>query len=99
MSIDQCPEEVRRDILQAIDVLKRLGARDVYLFGSVLSSKDPAAIGDIDIAVSGLEPSKFFAAYGALTMALDYPFDLVDLDNEAAFVQTLREKGHLERVA
>jgi hypothetical protein len=75
-------------------VLKDLSARDVYLVGSVSSSSDLAAIGDIDIAGSGRESSRFFAAYGALSMALNCRFDLVEHDNEAAFVQTVGENVH-----
>lgn len=42
---------------------------------------------------------RILKSYGALTMDLESPFDLVDLDNDAAFVQSLRRGGRLERVA
>jgi predicted nucleotidyltransferase len=99
MSIDEYPDTVKADILNAVKVLKDLGARDVYLFGSVLTSPDLSTIGDIDFAVAGLAPEKFFKAYASLTMKLEHAFDLVDLENEAAFVRSLRERGNLERVA
>jgi predicted nucleotidyltransferase len=102
MSIDQMPERFRADIHKAIRILKSYGARDVFLFGSVLTATDPSTastVGDLDIAVAGMPPENFFHAYGALTMDLESPFDLVDLDNDAAFVQSLRRGGRLERVA
>ena len=99
MPMDEYPEPIRSDIESAVRILKDHGAHDVYLFGSVLQATDPAAIGDIDIAVSGLDPRKFFKAYASLMMALQYPFDLVDLDDDGAFVRTLREDGRLELVA
>ena len=99
MGVDELPEPIRSDVSHAIEVLKSLGARDVYLFGSVLTQAAAESIGDIDFAVSGLPPRSFFRAYGALIMSMKMPFDLVDLDNESAFVRALREEGRLERVA
>ncbi len=98
MGYDQFPGDFRHDIELAVRILKELGAEHVYLFGSVLEheARKPR---DIDIAVSGLPRDQFFRAYGKLTMTLSHPFDLVDLDNEAAFVRTLKESGQLERVA
>jgi predicted nucleotidyltransferase len=99
MSLHDYPEPFRSDIDSAVRILKEHGAKDVYLFGSILRTADPASIGDIDIAVSGLDPRKYFKAYASLMMALEHPFDLVDLDDDAAFVRVLREDGQLERVA
>jgi predicted nucleotidyltransferase len=97
MGYDRFPPSFRDDIAEVVQILRDLGAEHVYLFGSVLSVGDGAH--DIDIAVSGLPQSEFFRAYGRLSMALSHPFDLVDLDNDAAFVRTLRESGQLEEVA
>jgi uncharacterized protein len=99
MSIEKMPERFREDIQTAIRILKSYGARDVFLFGSVLTATDPSTVSDLDIAVAGMPPENFFRAYGALTMDLESPFDLVDLDNDAAFAQSLRRRGRLERVA
>ena len=99
MGLEDFSEPIRSDVSHAIDVLKSLGARDVYLFGSVLRHRSADAIGDIDFAVAGLPPEHFFRAYGALIMSLQLPFDLIDLDDDTAFVRALREEGHLELVA
>jgi predicted nucleotidyltransferase len=98
MGYDRFPGDFRHDIELAVRILTELGAKHVYLFGSVLDNEAPNPR-DIDIAVSGLPQDQFFRAYGKLTMTLGHPFDLVDLDNEAAFVRTLKESGQLEKVA
>ena len=67
--------------------------------GSALRPPSSRLIGDLDIAVAGLPPEHFYRAYGALMMSLQSPVDLVDLDDDTAFVRTLREDGALERVA
>ena len=97
--VESVAEPFRDDIRKAVDILKSCGARDIYLFGSVLTTNDPSLVGDLDIAVAGMPPENFFRAYGMLTMTLERPFDLVDLDNDAAFVQNLRRGGGLARVA
>lgn len=99
MKIDALPERFRTDIDRAARILKSYGARDVFLFGSILTATDPSTAGDLDFAVAGMPPANFFRAYGELTMNLDMPFDLVDLDNDAAFTRSLRHRGRLERVA
>ncbi|TVQ26225.1 MAG: hypothetical protein EA382_05880 [Spirochaetaceae bacterium] len=68
-------------------------------FGSVVRDPLPSSVGDIDFAVAGLPPERFYHTYGAMLMALSMPFDLVDLDDDSPFVQALRTEGSLERVA
>ena len=99
MGFDRFPPSFRDDIAEAVQILRDLGAKHVYLFGSVLSDGDGSVAQDLDVAVSGLPQSEFFRAYGKLSMTLSHPFDLVDLDNDAAFVRTLRESGQIEEVA
>lgn len=98
MPIDRVPPEFRSDVARAVEILRSNGADEVYLFGSIREACDPEAVHDIDIAVAGLPPQRFFAAYGTLMMTLDNRFDLVDLANDSAFVETLKESGTLERV-
>ncbi|MFW5783126.1 MAG: nucleotidyltransferase family protein [Spirochaetota bacterium] len=101
MPIDELADPIRRDVDKAIEILTRFGAAEVYLFGSVLTGSADSGTGDIDIdiAVTGLSPRKFFAARGQLAMQLIHEFDLVDLDDASVFVETLRRSGRLERVA
>jgi predicted nucleotidyltransferase len=88
---------IQSAIEQAAQKLKESGAREVYVFGS-------AAHGilhegsDIDLAVAGLPPDKFFYAMGEAGDILGRPLDLIDLDKNNAFTRYLKEDGELRRV-
>ena len=99
MDLKRFPDGFRTDMQTAIGILRSLGAKHVYIFGSLVESGDPTAPRDIDIAVEGLPKKHFFPAYGRLLLALDHQFDLVDLDSDAAFTRRLRESGRVEQVA
>ncbi len=78
-------------------VLQSEGARQVYVFGSVgagTSSDDS----DVDFAVEGLPPDRYFRAVGRLMLALRREVDVVALESDAPFVQRLKESGTLRRV-
>lgn len=98
-SIDLIPEDFRTDLKRATDVLCSLGAQEVYIFGSLTDPSRAETSADIDLAVSGLPPEKFFRSYGELLGVMEHPFDLVDLDVDSRFVRKLRERGRLARVA
>jgi predicted nucleotidyltransferase len=91
-------EKLKSSIARAAAELKAAGAKEVYVFGS-------AAYGpmredsDIDLAVSGLPPAAFFRAMAKAGDVVDRPLDLVDLDDEGPFVEYLKGKGRLLRVA
>ena len=99
MSFEHFPTAFRRDIQLAASILQSLGAKEIYVFGSLVEGSNPSGARDLDIAVLGLPPEQFFHAYGQLLMELDHAFDLVDLSNSAAFSRRLKESGRLERVA
>ena len=84
-------------IHKAADVLKSFGATDVYLFGSVAKGTDNEH-SDIDLAVTGIPPEKFFKAMGSTINAIKREFDLVDLDEKNPFVDYLKTHGELQRV-
>lgn len=91
-------DELMRLIEQAAARLKGAGARDVYLFGS--AAHGPMREGsDIDLAVAGLPPEKFFQAMAHVHSILGRSMDLVDLDEPNAFTRHLKEEGELVRVA
>ena len=50
---------------------------------------------DIDLAVSGLPPEKFYEAMGQAGDILQRPFDLVDLDEVNPFTRYLKEEKEL----
>jgi predicted nucleotidyltransferase len=80
-----------RDKTAIVEVAARYGVDRLLLFGS---SADPSAEGrDIDLAVEGLPPRKFFAFYGELLFSLSKPVDLVDLSTDNAFTQMVRSEA------
>lgn len=91
-------EQTRTDIETAVRILRNAGATEVFVFGSVAHG-EPRPDSDLDIAVRGLPPEKFFAAMSAVTFAISRVFELVDLDEENPFTQYLEDEGELLRVA
>jgi predicted nucleotidyltransferase len=92
------PEDVARDLETAISILKASGCHSVYVFGS-FAAEDYAQNSDLDIAVEGLSKSLYFKTYGQLLARLSRDIDLVGLDYDTEFAETLRELGPLKRVA
>lgn len=99
IEISRIPSVFRADVKRAIEVLREHGAKEIYLFGSVVHPWSEDEPNDIDLAVSGLLPRRFLHAYGILLGELEHPFDLVDLDSDDRFSHKIRERGELERVA
>ncbi len=78
-------------------VLKeQFGARQVYLFGSLTGQSPWHSRSDIDLAVEGLDPQKYFSALGALLQLLPegLELDLVSLE-EAPPELAARIKGEV----
>ncbi len=90
-------DDTRQLLEAAAEALKAAGAREVYVFGSAArGALRPGS--DIDLAVSGLPPHRFFHAMGQAQMAIRRPLDLIDLDDDTPFVRLLRERGELRLV-
>jgi predicted nucleotidyltransferase len=89
--------EIRAQIERATAVLKAAGAREVYVFGSAAAGKLRGS-SDVDLAVSGLPPERFFEVMGKAEDALGRTLDLVDLDEVSPFTDYLKEEGELQRV-
>jgi predicted nucleotidyltransferase len=79
-------------------LLTAAGAREVYVFGSVAAGSAQEG-SDVDLAVAGLPPERFFATMARLENLFDRSVDLVDLDDVSPFTDYLRKKGILRRVA
>ena len=92
------PVELQQAITQAAAILKAAGADEVYLFGSTVEGP-VRPDSDIDLAVSGLPPARFFQAMGQTMFVLPRSLDLVDLDVDTPFTRYLKQKGKLHRVA
>ena len=93
----EVPQGYHRDLRRAVEILKRFGCTEIYLFGSLTDGQlhDDS---DLDLAVRGCPPGQFFRAHGTLMMELDHPVDLVDLDQRTPFVQHLERNGELLRL-
>lgn len=67
------------------------GVRRVLLFGS---AADPVREGrDIDLAVEGVSPRRFFDLYADLLFSLSKPVDVVDLADDTLFTRLVRRDG------
>ncbi|HPO13608.1 MAG TPA: nucleotidyltransferase domain-containing protein [Candidatus Hydrogenedentes bacterium] len=84
-------------IAEAAEALKEAGASEVFLFGSATRDRMNEN-SDVDIAISGLPPERFFKAMGIARNILGLPVDLVDLDENNPFTQYLKEEEELVRV-
>ena len=67
---------------KAAEILQNeFGAEKVILFGSLAQRGRFTLWSDIDLAVQGIPPSRFFEAVGAVTgMSAQFKIDLIDLD-------------------
>jgi predicted nucleotidyltransferase len=90
-------DTVANSIEQLVAVLKRSGAKTVYLFGSAAKGTMHND-SDVDLAVSGLPPENFFKALSVANSLLDRPVHLIDLDEVTPFTRYLIEEGELQRV-
>jgi len=90
-------DDLRKRIEKAAQTLKAAGAREVYLFGSVATGT-PHEGSDVDLAVTGLPPERFFEAMGNAGDVLQQPMDLIDLDEDTPFTRYLKEEQELVRI-
>jgi predicted nucleotidyltransferase len=90
--------KMKKRVEKAAALLKSAGCKEVFLFGSVAEGNDNEN-SDIDIAVKGCPPGRFFELLGKLMLELDCRVDLVNLDHEDPFSRHLLNKGQLLHVA
>ena len=82
------------DISEIIRISKEYDAEKVFLFGSCLDKMESAK--DIDIAVKGVNPDKFFEMYGRILGVAENEIDLIPIENvREHFANTIFEKGML----
>jgi len=84
-------------IAQAAQALRQEGATAVYVFGSAATGQLREG-SDIDLAVVGLPPERFFIAMGLAADLLDRALHLVDLDEDSPFTRYLKSQGGLQLV-
>jgi predicted nucleotidyltransferase len=81
------------DLEKSVEVLRRFGARRVWLFGSAMET--PNAVNDLDLGVEGVPPQVFYRAVGRLLDAIGKPVDLIDLSRDSRLSRHIRSKGRL----
>ena len=84
----------QKNIERAIKILRDAGCTDVFLFGSLATAQSHAS-SDIDLAIRGCPVGTFFDILGKLVLELDYPVDLIDLDQGSDFALYLEREGEL----
>jgi predicted nucleotidyltransferase len=89
--------DVKEYVSGVVSLLKRSGAKEVYVFGS-LAKGQLAEYSDVDIAVSGLPVGVLYRLIAELTEMLDRPVDLVELDKDNPFSRYLKTSKELRRV-
>ena len=88
-------KELKDKLAKAVDYLKLNGCKEIILFGSLADGTFDEK-SDIDLAISGLSPRKFFRAIVELMLIVDHKIDLVTLDYVSQEVEMrIREKGEV----
>jgi predicted nucleotidyltransferase len=80
-----------QDKAKIVDIARRYGVRGVLLFGS--SAHPNKSANDIDLAVEGIAPERFFDFYGDLLFSLSKPVDLIDLSSDTKFTKLVYRDG------
>ncbi|MBI3757930.1 MAG: nucleotidyltransferase domain-containing protein [Deltaproteobacteria bacterium] len=91
------PEGFQADIVRAVRILKEEGCSEIFLFGSGAEGQLRKE-SDLDLAVRGCSPGRFFHLLGRLLWELDHPVDLVNLDTQDPFAQYLQKEGVLRQI-
>ena len=87
--------KARREALAIAEMLAdRFGVEAVYLIGSALDDERFDETSDLDLAVRGLNPLRYWEAMAAAEELTRLPFDLIDLGTagesmRSAYVVTL----------
>lgn len=83
----------REEKATIISVAKEYGAKRLWLFGSMLDPAPAVEPNDIDLAVEGIPPERYYGFYGELLMRLSKPVDIVDMADDLPVVADVKETG------
>ena len=70
-------------------LVREFGASRIYLFGSLAQEGRFHEWSDVDLAVEGIAPERFFKAWAAAGAYSDVPIELVDMDEVGEPMRTL----------
>lgn len=81
--------------LEACDFLRNSGAKEVYLFGSILKADSFGEHSDVDIAVKGLPEEHIYKIESKIEAILESDsFDLVYMEHAPEFmVKSIKTRG------
>jgi len=74
-----------------VSCAREFDAKTVWLFGSAMGDEQNAR--DIDLAVEGVDPDRFFPFYFRLMLVLPKPVDLIDLSSDPPLSPIVRGRG------
>ena len=80
-----------RDKVTIATLARRYGAATVWLFGSSADGRRRGR--DLDLAVEGVAPARFFQFMGELMLALSRPVDVVALEGRSKLSALIRRDG------
>jgi predicted nucleotidyltransferase len=72
-------------------LVRRYGAASVWLFGSSADRRKQGR--DLDLAVEGVGPARFFQFVGELMLSLSQPVDVVALEKRSKLTALIRREG------
>jgi len=90
-------ESAKKDLEKAAQILKEFGAKEIFVFGSQADGTATKR-SDLDLAVSGIPPEKFYKACGRVIMSIDHEVHIVDLDSSSPFIDYLKSSGEMRIV-
>lgn len=79
------------DKFKIIEIAKKYGISRVLLFGSSIEKNTES--NDIDIAIEGIDASRFFKFYSELILNLSKPVDVVDLNHSTKLNDIILSEG------
>ncbi len=89
--------DFRRDVALGVQILRDGGVKEVYVLGSVAEGRaHPQS--DIDFAVRGCPPERFFKLQGRLLRELSRSSDLIDLDVDPDLAEFLGRESKMVHV-
>jgi predicted nucleotidyltransferase len=80
-----------RDKATIAVLARRYGAATVWLFGSSADRRQRGR--DLDLAVEGVAPARFFQFVGDLMLSLSRPVDVIALEKRSKMSELIRRDG------
>ena len=86
-------KEIDEKISKAVEYLKLIGVKEIFLFGSLVDGTFNEN-SDIDLAVTGISARNYFKAIVELPMIIEHKVDLVALDfTSKNFEKKIKSRG------